>query len=57
MRQDQGRRTRVLHLVLQLGMGGMEAMVASLAAGADRERFDVEAQLKLEHVPSWISPN
>jgi len=38
----EARRTRVLHLVLQLGRGGMEAMIASLAAGADRRRFDVE---------------
>ncbi len=38
----QDRPIRVLHLVLQLGMGGMEAMIASLAAGADRRRFEVE---------------
>lgn len=33
--------TRVLHLVLELGLGGAESMVALLARHLDRERFDV----------------
>ncbi len=35
-------RRRVLHLVLELGLGGAESMVALLAQTLDRSRFDVE---------------
>jgi glycosyltransferase involved in cell wall biosynthesis len=34
-------RPRILHLVLELGLGGAESMVALLARHLDRSRFDV----------------